>query len=203
MVLPTEAGVAKPEALMVATEGLLELQVDEVVTSPIEPSENVAVAVNCCCRPADSEIDRFAGLIVMEVMVLLLTVREAVPFTLPDVAVMTAVPRATAVANPELLMVAIVGAEDDQVIWGELTVLWVLLPNVAVAVNCWVLPGRIMALAGDREIETIVSAEGKNPPQLLSTRATRSPAPRLLNHVSCCTFGYPTIPTVPALVNKC
>ena len=114
VVLPMDTGVASPAALMVATEVLLELQTEVVVTFPIEPSEKVAVAVNCWGRPADSEIDGFAGLMVMEVMVLLLTVSEAVPFTLPDVAVMVVVPRATAVARPELSMVAMLGAEDVQ-----------------------------------------------------------------------------------------
>jgi hypothetical protein len=190
VVLPMDTGVASPAALMVATEVLLELQTEVVVTFPIEPSEKVAVAVNCWGRPADSEIDGFAGLMVMEVMVLLLTVSEAVPFTLPDVAVMVVVPRATAVARPELSMVAMLGAEDVQVTW-ELTLLTVLLPSVPVAVNCWVLPGRIIALAGDSEIDTIVFAEGKNPPQLLSKIAARSPAPSLPSHVSRCTLIVP------------
>lgn len=47
VVLPTDTGVAKPVLLIVATETLPEVQDAVVVTSPNEPSENVAVAVNC------------------------------------------------------------------------------------------------------------------------------------------------------------
>lgn len=127
---------------------------------------------------------------------LLLTVSDAVPFTVPDVAVMVLVPTATAVASPVLLMVAMLGAEEVQVTC-ELTLPVVLLPKVAVAVNCCVAFGRIMALAGDSEIDTIVSAEGKNPPQLLSSKAARTPALSLPSHLSHCTSAYPTIPRVP------
>jgi len=48
VVLPIEMGVANPALLMIATEVLLEVQDEVVVTSPTDPSEKVAVAVNCC-----------------------------------------------------------------------------------------------------------------------------------------------------------
>lgn len=48
VVPPTDTGVARPVELMIATEVLLEVQVEVVVTSPMVPSEKVAVAVNCC-----------------------------------------------------------------------------------------------------------------------------------------------------------
>ncbi len=125
---------------------------------------------------------------VMEVMVLLLTVRVAVPMTLLvfDFAVMVVAPKATPVASPAALIVAMVGAEEDHVTW-EVTLLWVLFPRVAVAVNCWVLLGRMKPLAGETEIETIVSADGKNPPQLLSRRAVRNPEPNLPSRMNQCT----------------
>jgi hypothetical protein len=47
VVPPAPTGVAKPVALIIATEVLLEVQVEVVVMSPIVPSEKVAVAVNC------------------------------------------------------------------------------------------------------------------------------------------------------------
>ena len=47
VVFPIETGVANPELLIMATEVLLEVQDEVVVTSPTDPSENVAVAVNC------------------------------------------------------------------------------------------------------------------------------------------------------------
>ncbi len=43
--------VATPLLVTVTTDGLLELQVAEVVMSRVELSEKVAVAVNCCDCP--------------------------------------------------------------------------------------------------------------------------------------------------------
>lgn len=132
----------------------------------------------------------FAGVIVMAVMVLLLTVTGAVAVTLLlfDFAVMVVVPRATPVTRPVALTVATLGEDESQVTC-EVTLLFVLLPSVAVAVNCWVPLGTIKALVGDKEIETIASAAGKNPPQLLRTIAAKSPAPTLPNQVSHCTLS--------------
>lgn len=47
VVLPIVTGLARLLLLIVATAGLLELQVGVAVTSPNEPSGKVAVAVNC------------------------------------------------------------------------------------------------------------------------------------------------------------
>ena len=97
------------------------------------------------------------------------------------------VPSATAVASPVVLMVATLVAEDVHVTC-EFTFPVVLLPKVPVAVYCCVPPGMICALNGDSVIETIVSADGKKPPQLVSARATRNPAAVLPSHVSRCKF---------------
>ncbi len=80
----------------------------------------------------------------MAVMVLLLTVTGAVAVTLLlfDFAVIVVVPRATPVTKPEVLIVATLGDEESQVTC-EVTSLFVLLPSVAVAVNCWVPPGKM------------------------------------------------------------
>ncbi len=80
----------------------------------------------------------------MEVMVLLLTVTGAVAVTLLllDLAVMVVVPSATAVTSPEVLTMAIFRDEDVQVTC-DVTLPEVLLPNVAVAVNCCVVVGVI------------------------------------------------------------
>ncbi len=56
----------------------------------------------------------FAGLMVMAVIVLVLTVRVAVPVALPDFAVMLVVPSAIPVACPLVLMTATVGEDDCQ-----------------------------------------------------------------------------------------
>ena len=52
VVVPFATAVARPPGLViVATRLLLEFQVTELVTSPVELSEYVAVAVYCCCIP--------------------------------------------------------------------------------------------------------------------------------------------------------
>lgn len=138
--------------------------------------------MNCCCWPLI--IVAFWGFNVMAVMILLLTVRgEAVEVTLPDFAVMLEVPSATAVANPEVLIVATLVAEDIQVTC-EVTSPVVLFPKVAVAEYCCVAIGMTWALAGDIAMETIVSDDGKKPPQLVSDSAARHAVAILPNHVN-------------------
>ena len=135
LVEPDEIAVTKPELVTVATETELELQAADELTSPTEPSENVAEAENCCCCPVVMVM--LLGFTVMELMVLLLTVMGAVAVTLLllDLAVMVVLPKATAVANPEVSMVATL-LEDDSQVTCEVTSPVVLLPKVAVAVNC-------------------------------------------------------------------
>ena len=183
--LPVAIAVARPEALIVATPVLLEFQVTDEVMSPKEPSEYVALAVYCCCEPAMRVW--LCGLTAMLVTVLLLTVStDAGEITLPDFAVMFVVPSATAVARPVLLMVATLGADDTQVTC-DVTSPVVLLPNVPVALNCFVPMGIIWALDGERVIEMIVLEEGKNcPPQLATIKVTKSAAAILPIPVSRC-----------------
>lgn len=117
----------------------------------------------------------FVGLTVIAVIVLELTVIGAVAVTLLllDFAVMVVFPRATAVANPELSMVAILLDDDNQVTC-DVTSPLVLLPNVAVAENCCVFPGLTHAPVGEMESAVMVSEDGKNPPQLASKRAVKN-----------------------------
>ena len=82
VVVPVVIADTNPDDEMVATEVLLEVQVTLVVTSPVVPSENVAVAVNCCEVPL--VMVGFCGLMVMLVMVLLLTLSPVAAITLPD-----------------------------------------------------------------------------------------------------------------------
>lgn len=133
------------------------------------------MAVYCCCEPLIKVW--LCGLTLMLDMVLLLTVSiDAGEVTLPDFAVMFVVPSARPVASPDALIVAILVAEDSQVTCA-VTSLTELSPNVPVAVNCCVPLGMIWALAGDSAIETMVPAEGKNPPpQLAIIKATSSAA---------------------------
>ena len=124
------------------------------------------------------------GLTVIAVMVLLLTVTGAVAVTLLlfDLAVRVAVPRATPVTRPELLTVATLWFDELHETW-EVTSPVVLLPNVAVAVNCVVPCGLTNALVGESVIERIWLEGGKKPPQLLSKTAIAMGAANLLKYV--------------------
>ena len=81
VVLPAATAVATPEALMVATDGLEEVQLVCEVTSPAVPSLYVATAWNCWV--AAMVTVRLAGLIAIEEIVgaTALTVRDAEPVT--------------------------------------------------------------------------------------------------------------------------
>lgn len=74
-----EIAVTNPEVEMVATAVSLELRATLVVTLPVDPSEKVAVAVNCCEVLPDIEL--FWELTGMLVIVLLLTVRPVFAIT--------------------------------------------------------------------------------------------------------------------------
>ncbi len=93
----------------------------------------------------------------IEVKTAAVTVKVAEPLMLPEVAVMVAVPGATAVASPLSFTVATVAAEEV-----HLTVLlrFCVLPllYVPVAVNCWVLPAATEALAGVTESDVKTAA---------------------------------------------
>lgn len=176
VVLPFDPGVAKPVLETVATLVLLELHAQLFVMSTNVPSDSAAVAVNCWVCPVASVSDTFVGERLMLEIVLVLTVSTAVPVTslLFDFAVMVVVPAATAVALPELSIVATLGDDEDH----ETLVVRpaLLFPKVAVAVNCWVACGLIHAPVGDSVSETMVSDEGKKPPQLVNRLAMNSPA---------------------------
>ena len=76
---PTATPVAKPALLIVALDGLLVVQVTEVVKSTVLASLYVPVAVNCWV--AALAIVGVAGAIAMEVSVALFTVKVVVPET--------------------------------------------------------------------------------------------------------------------------
>jgi len=60
-------------------------------------------------------IDEFAGVTAIDVSVAEVTFSDVKPLMVPDVAVMLAEPTAIPVANPALLMLAIMGTEELQV----------------------------------------------------------------------------------------
>jgi len=102
--VPAATAVARPLLLTVATDGLDELQMTCGVTSWFVPSEYVPEAANCGVNPTG--MLRSAGVTEMEDRVAWVTVRAVLPETVPEVAVMVAVPAATAVARPLLITVA-------------------------------------------------------------------------------------------------
>ena len=111
--VPATTAVARPLLLTVATEVSDEFQVTCVVISWVDPSEKVSAAANCWVTPPG--ILGLAGVTDMDDKVA--TVRVALPEIVPEVAVMVAVPAATAVARPLLLTVAIAVSDEFQVTW--------------------------------------------------------------------------------------
>ena len=84
------------------------------------------------------------------------TVRVVLPEILPKVAVMVAVPAATAVARPLVLTVATDGLDEVQV---TCVLISRLVPSEyePVAANCWVLPAGTLGVSGVTDIEDKVA----------------------------------------------
>lgn len=118
--------------LIVATAALEEPQRTLAVMSCVLLSLNVPVAVNW--RVVSGLMLELAGVTAIETSVAAVTVRDAVPLTAPEVAVMVAVPVPVLVASPEELMDATLASEVDQAI----DVSCCVLPSskMPVAVNC-------------------------------------------------------------------
>ena len=117
MVVPWFFPVASPlfevtVAIFVAED----VQVDRFEMFWVVPSEKFPFAVNCCCVP--TSMVGLAGVTVIEFREAFVTVRVADPEMLPMVAVMVALPCATAVAMPfvppVLLTVATVVEDEFQ-----------------------------------------------------------------------------------------
>jgi hypothetical protein len=105
--------VANPPLFTVAIDVADEVHVAALVRFCVVPLLYLPVAVNCCFSPAGTDGD--AGVTAIEINTAAVTVRVAEPWIVPDVALIVAVPFATLVANPPLLTVAIVVADDVQV----------------------------------------------------------------------------------------
>ena len=135
IVVPTETAATRPLLLTVATDISDELQATCVVISKLVPSEYVPVAVNCWVTPTG--MLGLAGVTAMEDRVAEVTVRAALPETIPEVAVMIVAPAATAVARPLLLTVATNVFDEVQITC--VVISW-LVPSeyVPIAANCWV-----------------------------------------------------------------
>ena len=121
VLVPAATLVACPLLLIVATLGFEELHRTDAMMSCVELSLNVPVAVNCFVLPMG--IVELLGVTAIETMLAAVTVSDAVPVTLPEVALMFVLPVATEVARPVESMVATPGELDDQVTEGRSCVL--------------------------------------------------------------------------------
>src|SRR5437667_12853431 len=92
---------AKPELLMLAMLPDDEVQIARLLTSWVELSVNVAVAVNCWVAPAG--IVALPGVTATERITAGATVIEVEPITDPEVAAIFAEPKAFPVNRPSLL----------------------------------------------------------------------------------------------------
>jgi hypothetical protein len=105
----------------------------------------------------------------------------AFPGILPEVAEMVAVPVATAVARPLLLIVA---ADVGNEVQMTCVVISWLVPSeyVPVAVNCLVTPTGMLGLAGVTAIETS-AAVGAPPPPLLPPHPVNSAKVKIIKRI--------------------
>ena len=108
------------------------------------------------------------------------TVRVVEPLMEPTLAEMTVCPIAWPIAKPPELIVATAGEEEFQ---SALLVTSIVNPLafVPVAVNCWVVPGPIMAFSGATLIETSGSCtarvvEPASEPDVAKIRVVPKPA---------------------------
>src|ERR1700683_201795 len=97
------------------------------------------------------------GVIAIDTSVAAVTVSSVEALTVPEVAVMLAVPIARLCASPAFLIVAVETASDDHV---AVLVRFCVLPSVyvPVAVNCCIVPNAIDGVAGVTVIDTSVAA---------------------------------------------
>jgi hypothetical protein len=154
VLVPAATLVACPLLLIVATIGFEELHRTDAVMSCVELSLNVPVAVNCFVLPMG--MVELLGVTAMETMLAAVTVSDAVPVTLPEVALMLVLPVAAETATPTVSTVAIVEEPEDQVTEVKSCV----LPSskVPTAVNAWLVPSAIEAVAGLTATETRCAA---------------------------------------------
>jgi hypothetical protein len=151
--VPTPTAVAKPVALIVATVAVPDAHT-ALLSTCVELSLNVPVAVNCCVAPL--VIEGFAGVTAIDTSVAGVTVSSVEPVMLPTVAEIVEVPTPTALAKPVALIVATVAVPDAHT--ALLSTCVELSLNVPVAVNCCVAPLVIEGFAGVTAIDTSVGA---------------------------------------------
>jgi hypothetical protein len=146
--------VTRPLVLTVATNVSDELHITCALISWLVKSEYVPVAVNCWVTPTG--ILGLAGVTAIEDRVAEFTERVVLPDLLPEVAVMLAVPAATAVAKPALLTVATNVFDELQMTC--VVISWLVKSEyVPVAVNCWGTPTGMFGVVGVTTMEDRVA----------------------------------------------
>src|SRR5829696_2472234 len=148
---PVAAAVPRPVASIAMTAGSDDAHVASDVRSCDVPSVNVPVAVNCCLSPF--AIVAATGVTEMLTSAAGVTVRLADPDSAPAAAVMIVEPICALAANPEALMAAVVGADDDQATDPVMSSV-VPFVYVPVATNCCEVPSAIEGDAGVTVTET-------------------------------------------------
>ena len=148
--VPWAMAVARPLLSTVATDVLDELQMTCELRSKLAPLEKAPEAVNCGVNPTGT-----LGLAVvtdMEDKAAWSTARVVLPVIVPEVAVMIAVPWATAVARPLLSTVATDVLDELQMTCVDISK---LVPSTYApkAANCWVILRGILGLAGVTDME--------------------------------------------------
>jgi hypothetical protein len=111
--VPTPAPFASPPAATFATDVNDELQLAALVRSCVLPSLYVPVAENCWLVP--SGIEALAGVMETEISIGAVTVTLAEALTLPEAALILAVPNNVAATSPAALTGATEGWDDVHV----------------------------------------------------------------------------------------
>jgi hypothetical protein len=150
--VPVPTAVAKSVALIVATVAVPDAHT-ALLSTCVELSLNVPVAVNCCVAPL--VIEGFPGVTAIDTSVAGFTVSSVEPVMLLLVAEIVDVPVPTAVAKSVALIVATVAVPDAHT--ALLSTCVELSLNVPVAVNCCVAPLVIEGFPGVTAIDTSVA----------------------------------------------
>jgi hypothetical protein len=145
---------ANPEPRIDAMFGLEDFHETPLKLVAVLPSLNVPVALNLIDVPRATR--GFAGLTLIETRWAVETVSPVEPLTVPKTALIVLPPVATLFRRPWLLMTAAAGFEEVQI--AEPLMSCVLLSlNVAVAVNCFVVPTGMLEFAGVTISETTLA----------------------------------------------
>jgi hypothetical protein len=115
VLVPAATPVAKPAAVIVATEVVADAHVTWAVRFWVLLSLYVPVAVNCCVAPV--AIDGLPGVTAIDCKVAAVTVSTVDPLTAPSVALIVLVPTPAPVAKPAAVIVATEVVAEAHVNW--------------------------------------------------------------------------------------